>query len=161
MGAFDQTATVSQRIIVTGYDDEKPYSLFCEPEGNELEVRPGDQITITLAGPAQSGFEVSWTSRGLTLCRFDDGEVSIVDKAGRELHWMRALKRRLSNIVYKTMVDDEITHVRTGPGGQRGNDSDASAAATPHTNSSIGRDPPAALDKREPVRTTGRFPAAS
>ncbi len=44
---------------------------------------------------------------------------------------MRALKRRLSNIVYKTMVDDAITHTtassRTGPGGQRGNDSDSSA----------------------------------
>lgn len=36
---------------------------------------------------------------------------------------MRALKRRLSNIVYKTMLDDTITHAaagsRTGPGGQR------------------------------------------
>ncbi|MGZ8742422.1 MAG: transposase [Nocardioides sp.] len=35
---------------------------------------------------------------------------------------MRALKRRLSNIVYKTMVDDAITHAmagsRTGPGGR-------------------------------------------
>ena len=54
---------------------------------------------------------------------------------------MRALKRRLSNIVYKTMVDDAITHAmtspRTGPGGQRGNDSDSSAAGSqPHTNSS-------------------------
>ena len=54
---------------------------------------------------------------------------------------MRALKRRLSNIVYKTMVDDAITHAvadaRTGPGGQRGNDSDSSAAGSqPHTGSS-------------------------
>lgn len=47
---------------------------------------------------------------------------------------MRALKRRLSNIVYKTMVDDAITHAvtgtRTGPGGQRGNDSDSSATGS-------------------------------
>ena len=54
---------------------------------------------------------------------------------------MRALKRRLSNIVYKTMLDDTITHAatgaRTGPGGQRGNDSDSSAAGSqPHANSS-------------------------
>ena len=54
---------------------------------------------------------------------------------------MRALKRRLSNIVYKTMLDDAVNHTaaspRTGPGGQRGNDSDSSAAGSqPHTNSS-------------------------
>lgn len=54
---------------------------------------------------------------------------------------MRALKRRLSNIVHKTMLDDAITHAatssRTGPGGQQGNDSDSSAAGSqPHTNSS-------------------------
>jgi len=54
---------------------------------------------------------------------------------------MRALKRRLSNIVYKTMLDDAIAHAtagsRTGPGGQQGNDSDSSAAGSqPHTNSS-------------------------
>jgi len=44
---------------------------------------------------------------------------------------MRALKRRLSNIVYRCMVDDAITHTvsrsRTDPGGQPGNDSDSSA----------------------------------
>ena len=54
---------------------------------------------------------------------------------------MRALKRRLSNIVYKTMLDDTIAHAaassRTGPGGQRGNDSDSSATGSqPHTSSS-------------------------
>ena len=74
---------------------------------------------------------------------------------------MRALKRRLSNIVYKTMVDDAITHAmtspRTGPGGQRGNDSDSSAAGSqPHTNSSDKPLPgPATTDPRTPL------PAAS
>jgi transposase len=74
---------------------------------------------------------------------------------------MRALKRRLSNIVYKTMVDDAITHAvadaRTGPGGQRGNDSDSSAAGShPHTSSSDKPLPgPATTDPRTPL------PAAS
>ena len=54
---------------------------------------------------------------------------------------MRVLKRRLSDIVYRTMLDDAIGHtfsgLRTGPGGQRGNDSDSSAAGShPHTSSS-------------------------
>jgi transposase len=43
---------------------------------------------------------------------------------------MRALKRRLSDIVYRTMIDDAVAHTigdrRTGPGGQQGNDSDSS-----------------------------------
>jgi transposase len=47
---------------------------------------------------------------------------------------MRCLKRRLSDLVYKTMLDDAITHpaagARTGPGGQQGNDSDSSATGS-------------------------------
>ena len=54
---------------------------------------------------------------------------------------MRALKRRLSDLVYRTMLDDavgrSINQPRTGPGGHRGNDSDSSAAGShPHTDSS-------------------------
>jgi transposase len=50
---------------------------------------------------------------------------------------MRCLKRRLSDQVYKTMLDDLLTAKRTGPGGQRGNDSDSSATGSqPHTGSS-------------------------
>jgi hypothetical protein len=43
---------------------------------------------------------------------------------------MRALKRRLSNIVYNTMLDDAATATGTGPGGQRGNDYDSSATGS-------------------------------
>lgn len=50
---------------------------------------------------------------------------------------MRCLKRRLSDIVYKTMLDDLVSDTRTGPGGHRGNGSDSSAAGShPHTSSS-------------------------
>ncbi len=43
---------------------------------------------------------------------------------------MRALKRRLSNIVYNTMLDDAATATGTGPGGQRDSDSDSSATGS-------------------------------
>ena len=43
---------------------------------------------------------------------------------------MRALKRRLSNIVYNTMLDDAAKASGTGPGGQRGNDTDSSATGS-------------------------------
>jgi transposase len=46
---------------------------------------------------------------------------------------MRCLKRRLSDLIYRQMLDDAITgHSRqvTGPGGQRGNGSDSSATGS-------------------------------
>ena len=74
---------------------------------------------------------------------------------------MRCLKRRLSDLVYRRMLDDAMTdavgHQKTGPGGQRGNDSDSSAAGSqPHTNSSDKPLPgPATTNPRTPL------PAAS
>jgi transposase len=73
---------------------------------------------------------------------------------------MRALKRRLSNIVYKTMLDDAMGQVaggaRTGPGGQRGNDSDSSAAGShPSADSSDKPLPgPARTKPRTPLPAT-------
>jgi transposase len=54
---------------------------------------------------------------------------------------MRALKRRLSDIVFRLMLDDAVgqpfSSKRTGPEGQRGNDSDSSATGSqPRTGSS-------------------------
>jgi transposase len=46
---------------------------------------------------------------------------------------MRSLKRRLSNVVYSGMVADQNRREQsmvTGPGGQRGNDSDSSATGS-------------------------------
>ena len=43
---------------------------------------------------------------------------------------MRSLKRRLSDIVYRHMVDDAARHAATGPGGQSGNVSDSSATSS-------------------------------
>ena len=50
---------------------------------------------------------------------------------------MRCLKRRLSDIVFRTMVNDAARQMTTSPGGQRGNDSDSSAAGSqPNTGTS-------------------------
>ena len=50
---------------------------------------------------------------------------------------MRLLKRRLSDIVFRTMLADAARQMTTGPGGQQGDDSDSSAAGSqPHTSSS-------------------------
>jgi transposase len=50
---------------------------------------------------------------------------------------MRCLKRRLSDLVYRTMLGDYTASKVTGPGGQWGNDSDSSATGSqPHTGTS-------------------------
>jgi len=70
---------------------------------------------------------------------------------------MRALKRRLSDIVYRHLVDDAAAHMVTSPGGQRGNVSDSSATGShPHTGSS---DQPLPGPVTTKPRTT--LPAAS
>jgi transposase len=71
---------------------------------------------------------------------------------------MRCLNRRLSDIVYRTMLDDLVTAGTTpsgtGPGGHRGNVSDSSAAGShPHTSSSDKSLPgPATTKPRTPLR---------
>ena len=70
---------------------------------------------------------------------------------------MRCLKRRLSDLVYKTMLDDLVPAQRTGPGAQPGNDSVSSVTGShPHTGSSDKSLPRPA--KTKPKRT---LPAAS
>ena len=50
---------------------------------------------------------------------------------------MRALKRRLSDIVYRTMLTDIVTAKATGPGGHRGATHQSSATGSqPHTSTS-------------------------
>ena len=65
---------------------------------------------------------------------------------------MRALKRRLSNIVYKTMLDDAMRAKTTGPGGQRGSDSDSSATGSQPQHRLFGQATPG------PVNTQPRTP---
>jgi transposase len=71
---------------------------------------------------------------------------------------MRCLKRRLSDIVYRTMLNDLVTAAAapsgTGPGGHRGNVSKSCAAGShPHTSSSDKSLPgPATTKRRTPLR---------
>jgi hypothetical protein len=74
---------------------------------------------------------------------------------------MRALKRRLSNIVYRCILDDAIAQTlgqpRTGPGGQQGHDSDSSVTGShPNTGSSDKPLPGPATNNPKPA-----LPAAS
>jgi hypothetical protein len=69
---------------------------------------------------------------------------------------MRSLKRRLSDIVYRTTIADVLV-AGAGPGGQRGNDSDSSAAGLPpHTGTSEKPQPGPATPSLRPA-----LPAAS
>jgi len=80
---------------------------------------------------------------------------------------VRCLKRRLSDAVYRVMLDDLAKTKRTGPGGQQGNDSVSSATGSqPHTTAlrtSHFPDPPRpSLEPRSPqlLDTEGRHERA-
>ena len=70
---------------------------------------------------------------------------------------LRCVKRRLSDTVYQQMLNDALRHTGTSPGGQRGHDSDSSAAGShPHTGSSDKPLPgPATNQPKTPLRSTG------
>ncbi len=67
---------------------------------------------------------------------------------------MRCLKRRLSDIVYRTMLNDLVANKATGPGGHRGASLQSSAAGShPHTGSSDKSLPgPANTQPKTPTR---------
>jgi transposase len=68
---------------------------------------------------------------------------------------MRSLKRRLSDLVYRHLVDDAISHATTGPRGQQGNDSDSSVTGS-HPNAGSSDKPlprPATTKPTAPLRT--------
>ena len=79
--------TWTQTITVTGLHGEPAYTLRCEPEGAEHEVRPGDQLALTFTAPTPRGFEIAYADRAVVLCRLGDSDVSIRDKRGRSLTW--------------------------------------------------------------------------
>ena len=70
---------------------------------------------------------------------------------------MRCLKRRLSDLVYKTMLEDLVAAQKTGPGGQPGNDSDSSVTGSQPSTGSSDKSLPGPA-KAKPKRT---LPAAS
>ncbi len=70
---------------------------------------------------------------------------------------MRCLKRRLSDLVYKAMLDDLAGHTTTGPGGHSGDDSDSSATGSPPAAGSSDKPLPGPAE-HEPTTT---LPAAS
>jgi transposase len=87
--------------------------------------------------------------RGTGVLRPEEG-------GGQDVHEsMRCLKRRLSDIVYRHMINDGIANAVTGPGGQRGNDSDSSATGShPHAGSSDKPLPgPATAQPTTPLQT--------
>jgi transposase len=68
---------------------------------------------------------------------------------------MRCLKRRLSDIVFRALLDDAVTARGTGPGGHRGASLQSSAAGShPHTGTSDQSLPgPATTEPRTPLPT--------
>ncbi len=81
------SASWSQTIVVSGLPGEDGYTLYCEPEGAEQEVAPGDVLMLTFSADKPHGFEISRVTDGIMLCRLGDSDVAIEDKRGRSLRW--------------------------------------------------------------------------
>jgi len=101
--------------------------------------------TVQLRNPTQG--------RGYYDRRKSDGKTS--------MEAMRCVKRRLSDIVYRHMVADAITHMVTGPGGQRGTATDSSVAGShPNTGTSEKPLPGPATSQGTPPATCGPDPCS-
>ena len=74
-------------VVVSCFDNQPGYNLYCEPEGAVQEVRPGDVLTIRFETTSVPTLELSRVEDGIVLGRYNDGKVTIEDKAGRPLTW--------------------------------------------------------------------------
>jgi transposase len=74
---------------------------------------------------------------------------------------IRALKRRLSDLVYKQMFHDALGQTQTGPGGHQGTSTDSSVTGShPHTGSSDQSLPGPATDDHTPTHTARSSPSS-
>ncbi len=58
-----------QKIVVSCFESEPAYQLYCEPEGAVQDVEPGDVLTLTFAADSPHGFELSQVAGGIVLER--------------------------------------------------------------------------------------------
>jgi transposase len=75
-------------------------------------------------------------------------------KTGKEA--IRALKRRISDVLYARMVDDARRTAKAGPGGQTGNDSDSSAAGSHPATPALRKSHSRTRTKPTTTRTSSR-----
>ncbi len=126
-----------------------------------IDASSGDQVRhrLSRAGNRQIN-RVLHTMATVQLRNPTEGRAYFDRKkaAGKtSMEAMRCLKRRLSDLVYKTMLDDLVAAQRTGPGGQPGNVSVSSATGSqPNTGSSDKSLPGPATRRPKPA-----LPAAS
>lgn len=93
----------SQVLVVSAISDSA-YSLFCEPEGNELRVEPDDVLTLTFTADRSHPLEISHLlPNGISLCRLPVAH----DEGAR---WMARLDTQ--SVSLPTTVDGVIARMR-------------------------------------------------
>jgi hypothetical protein len=131
--------------------------------GRSLEFKDADKDTgrgaLAWLRTWRPVARLGWFRHGATARRIRSGSYFDRKKASGKtsMEAMRCLKRRLSDLVYKTMLEDLVAAQKTGPGGQPGNDSDSSATGSQPNAGSSDKSLPGPA-KTKPKRT---FPAAS
>ncbi|CAB4766473.1 unannotated protein [freshwater metagenome] len=125
-----------------------------------IDASSGDQVRHRLSRAGNRQINRTLHIMATVQLRNDTEGRAYFDRRKRDgktsMEAMRALKRRLSNIVYRTMLDDAIRASAasevTGPGGQRGSDSDSSATGSQPQHRLFGQATPG------PVTTQPRTP---
>jgi hypothetical protein len=73
-------------LVLSCFDDERPYTIYCEPEATEYLMRPGDALTVTFHGSKKSVIDVVPVEGGLIVWRPSDAlEITAVDRHGNEV----------------------------------------------------------------------------
>ncbi len=111
-----------------------------------LDASSGDQIRHRLSAPGTGKINRTLHVMATVQLRNPTEGRAYYDRkkaSGKtSMEAMRCVKRRLSDIVYRHMVDDAI-RAMTGPGGQPGTDTQSSATGShPRTRTSHSPDPP-------------------
>ncbi|MAY94949.1 MAG: IS110 family transposase [Nocardioides sp.] len=125
-----------------------------------IDASSGDQVRHRLSRAGNRQINRTLHIMATVQLRNDTEGRAYFDRRKRDgktsMEAMRALKRRLSNIVYRTMLDDAVRASAasevTGPGGQRGSDSDSSATGSQPQHRLFGQATPG------PVTTQPRTP---
>jgi hypothetical protein len=102
------------------------------------DARRGRQSAFEPGTVRSAACCTSWRgSRSATPARAATTMSANRHRARPKMEATRCLERRLSDIVYRRMLDDAIAHTKTRPGGHRGTSTDSSVTSShPHAGSS-------------------------
>jgi hypothetical protein len=87
---IDEQHPYAVTLVISVRRNDPPMTLYCEPEGSEHAMSPGDTLTVTFRSGSVPMIDVSPTADGLVVWRPTAGPVSVeaVDQDGNAVDWV-------------------------------------------------------------------------